>query len=150
MSLHNAANRACLIIPEDAMSARTAYLSKLIGIYCILVALAMAVNKEATVQTVIAIVHNGPVSFTFGLILVAAGLAVVLSHNVWSGGPLPVIVTVVGWLTLIKGLLFLFLPPPAAVGIFLWGPAYDRFFYLDVALAFILGVYLTYGGFKSR
>jgi hypothetical protein len=25
------------------------------------------------------------------------GLAMVLAHNVWSGGPLPVIVTLIGW-----------------------------------------------------
>jgi hypothetical protein len=48
----------------------------------------------------------------------------------------------------IKGLLFLFLSPPAAVGIVLWGPAYEQFFYLDVAIAFCLGAYLTYAGFR--
>ena len=131
------------------MSATTAFLGRLIGIYCILVSLAMAFNKEGTVQTVIALVHDGPVVFVFGLIVVAAGLAMILSHNVWSGGVFPIIVTVVGWLTLIKGLLFLFLPPPAAVGIVYWGPAYDQFFYADVAIGFILGACLAYRGFKG-
>jgi hypothetical protein len=88
------------------------------------------------------------VAYVFGLLVVAVGLAIILTHNVWSGGALPVIVTLIGWLTLIKGLLFLFLPPPAAVGIVLWGPAYERFFYLDVAVAFVLGAYLTYAGFR--
>jgi hypothetical protein len=41
-------------------------------------------------------------------------------------------------------------PPPEAVGIFLWGSAFERFFYLDAALVFVLGVYLTYSGFKYR
>jgi putative exporter of polyketide antibiotics len=132
------------------MSDRTAFLSKLIGIYCILVATPMAVNKQATIQMVTAAVNDAPVAFVFGLTLVATGLAIILAHNVWSGGALPVIVTIVGWLTLLKGLLFLFLPPPAAVGISVWGNAYAQFYYLDVALAFILGAYLTYGGFKSR
>jgi hypothetical protein len=35
----------------------------------------------------------------------------VLGHNIWSGGALVVVVTVVGWITLVKSLLFLFLPP---------------------------------------
>lgn len=137
------------MISEDTVSSRTAFLSKLIGIYCILVSLSMAINKEATVQAVTALVHDAPVLYVFGLILVAAGLAMILSHNVWSGGALPVIVTLVGWLTSIKGLAFLFVPPAAAVGIFLWGSAFQKFFYLDAALVLILGVYLTYGGFKS-
>jgi hypothetical protein len=131
------------------MSARTSYLSRLIGIYCILVSIAMALNKQATIQTVLALVNDGPLMFVFGLILVAAGLAMILSHNTWTVGALPVIVTLVGWLTLVKGLLFLFLPPPAAAGIFVWGNAYQQYFYLDAAAAFILGAYLTYNGYKT-
>jgi len=132
------------------MSARTAFLGKLIGIYCILISLAMIVHKQATLQTVIDLVHNAPVLYVFGLIVVAAGLAVILSHNLWSGGALPVIITLIGWLTLAKGLLFLFLPPPAAVGILIWGSAYEQYFYVDAVFALILGIYLTYAGFSSR
>jgi hypothetical protein len=110
----------------------------------------MVANKQAIVQTVIALVQNAPAVLILGLILVAVGLAMILSHNVWSGGAQPVLVTLVGWLTLIKGLLFLLLPPPAAVGFVLWGPTWEHFFYVDMALAFILGIYLTYKGFKSK
>jgi hypothetical protein len=39
------------------------------------------------------------------------GLAIVLVHNVWSGGLLHVVITVIGWLSLMKGLLFVFLTP---------------------------------------
>jgi hypothetical protein len=132
------------------MSARTAFLARLIGLYCIFVSIAMAINKQSTIQTVLTLVHNGPQVFIFGLIVVAAGLAMILSHNVWTGGALPVIVTLVGWSSLVKGLLFLLPPPPAAVGIFYWGTAYEQYFYVDVAVAFILGAYLTYAGFRSK
>jgi putative exporter of polyketide antibiotics len=131
------------------MSDRTVFLSKLIGIYCILVAISMAVNKDAMLQMVTALVHDAPVLYVFGLTIVAAGLAVILSHNVWAGGAVPVIVTLVGWLALLKGLLFLFVPPPAAAGIAIWGTPYQNYYYVDVALALILGIYLTYEGFKS-
>ena len=129
---------------------RTVYLARLFGLFLILVAIAMGISRQTTFQTVEALVHDAPLLFTFGLILVFAGLALVLSHNIWSGGALPVIVTIIGWLTLIKGMAFLLLPPPAAVGIVVWGPAYEKFFYVDVGLVFVLGVYLTYAGFKSN
>jgi len=132
------------------MTTKTAFLSRLIGVYCVLIAVTMAATAQATVQTVIAAVHNAPVVFVFGLTLTAAGLAMVLSHNVWSGGAVPVIVTVIGWLTLIKGLLFLLLPPPAAVGVILWGEAYQQFFYADMGIVLLLGSYLAYWGFRSR
>ena len=132
------------------MSERTVFLSKLIGLYCILVTLPMAINKEANLRMVTALVNDAPVVYFFGVTVVAAGLAMILSHNVWSGGALPVVVTLVGWLTLLKGLLFLFLPPPAAAGISIWGNAYQQYYYLGVAITLILGAYLTYEGFKSR
>ncbi len=132
------------------MAERTAFLSKLIGIYCIFVAVPMAIQKQATLAMVAALVHDAPVLYLFGLTAVAAGLAIVLSHNVWSGGAVPVVVTLVGWLTMLKGLLFLFLPPPAAAGVAVWGNAYQQYYYVDVGLAFVLGAFLTYGGFKHR
>ena len=69
----------------------------------------------------------------------------ILGHNVWSGGALPVIVTLIGWLALIKGLLLLFLSPEAVLG----GLQYEQLFYMYAAIALILGVYLTYAGFRS-
>jgi hypothetical protein len=133
-----------------SMVGRTVFLSRLIGIYCILIGLSMAINKQATLGAVLALVHDAATLFVFGLVLVAAGLAIVLAHNVWSGGALPVIVTIIGWLTLIKGLLCLLLPPPAAVGIVIWGSAYEQYYYLDTAVAMVLGIYLTYEGFRAK
>lgn len=132
------------------MPVRTAFLSKFIGLYLILIGIPMAANKQASIATVTATVHDAPAAFIIGLVLVAASLALILCHNVWSGGAVPIIVTVVGWLALIKGGLFLFLPPAAVVGFVFWGSAYERYFYADVALVLVLGIYLTYAGFKAQ
>jgi len=131
------------------MSPLTSFLSKLLGLYCILVGLALMVRKEATLETVNVLLHNAPLLYVLGVITLLMGLAMVLGHNVWSGGLLPVIVTLIGWLALIKGALFLFLSPLQAVGLY-WGRFhYQRFFYVYGAISVVLGVYLTYGGFKS-
>jgi hypothetical protein len=131
------------------MSSRTIFLSRLLGLYCILVGLSMVTHRQTTVETIKALVHNAPVLFVAGVIALAAGLALVLGHNVWSGGALPVVVTLVGWISLIKGLLLLFLPPEAAGRFFLGGLHYQQLFYLYPAIALIFGGYLTYGGFRS-
>ena len=98
------------------MSPRTIFLSKLLGLYCVVVGLAMLVHRNATSETMKAMCKTRrcctlPVSSRWPL-----GLAMVLGHNVWSGGVLPVVVTLVGWISLIKGLLILFLPSQAAQG----------------------------------
>ena len=71
--------------------------------------LTMAIHKHATVEMVTAIAGNAPELFLCGVIATVAGLAIVLGHNVWSGGALPVVVTLSGWLALLKGVSLLFL-----------------------------------------
>jgi len=50
------------------MSARTIFLSKLLGLYLILISLAMIAHKQATVESMNALVHNAPVLFVVGVI----------------------------------------------------------------------------------
>jgi len=128
------------------MSSRTTYLSRLIGLYCVLISLSMAAHKEATVMAVNAYMHDAPALLLAGLIALVAGLAIVLGHNVWSGGALPVLVTLTGWIALSKGLMLLLLSPTAG---FLEAIRYEQFFYLYMAITLALGAYLTYGGFRS-
>jgi hypothetical protein len=132
------------------MSSRTIFLSRLIGLYCIVIALSMMTRRQATVETVTALLQNPSMMLIVGIITLAAGLAVVLAHNIWSGGALVVVVTLVGWITLIKSLFFLFLPPEMEAGLFLGQLHYRQLFYLYTAISFVLGVCLTYGGFTSR
>ncbi|MGA9256180.1 MAG: hypothetical protein WBV98_06235 [Candidatus Sulfotelmatobacter sp.] len=132
------------------MSSRTIFLSRLIGLYCIVIALSMMTRRQATVETVTALLQNPSMMLIVGIITLAAGLAVVLAHNIWSGSALVVVVTLVGWITLIKSLFFLFLPPEMEAGLFLGQLHYRQLFYLYTAISLVLGVCLTYGGFKSR
>jgi hypothetical protein len=131
------------------MSPRTLFLSRLIGLYCILGALSMITHRQATLESVTALLHNPSLIFIVGVITLAAGLAMVLAHNIWSGGALVVVVTLVGWITLIKSLLFLFLPPEMEAGLFLGQLHYQQLFYLYTSVSLVLGIYLTDGGFKS-
>ena len=126
------------------MSLRTLFLSRLIGLYCVLVALSMMTRRQATLEAVTALLRDPSMMFVLGAITLAAGLAMVLAHNIWSGGSLVVIVTLVGWITLIKSLLFLFLPPEMEAGFFLGKLHYQQLFYLYCAFSLLLGIYLTW------
>jgi hypothetical protein len=134
---------------EEAMSPRTLFLGRLIGLYCILAALFMFLRGQASVDTVILLLRDPPLMFVLGVVTLCAGLAMVLAHNAWSGGALAVIVTLVGWATLIKGLLFLILTPEAETALFLKALHYQELFRLYAAILLAVGVYLTHGGFKK-
>jgi hypothetical protein len=132
------------------MSPRTLFLGRLIGLYLIVIALSMVTHKQATVEAVTGLMRNPPVLFVTGAIVVAAGLALILGHNVWSGGALPVIVTLVGWVALAKGLLILLLSPDAASEFFLGRLHYEEFYYWYTAASLMLGIYLIYGTSRAN
>lgn len=132
------------------MTENTRFLARLIGLYCLLAALVMAVQREAWIAAVTALVHDAPLMLLLGVVVVAAGLALVLTHNIWTGGALPVIVTVIGWLTLLKGMMLWLLPPAAAADFYLERLHYGRLYYLYCAVSCALGLYLTVAGFAGR
>jgi vacuolar-type H+-ATPase subunit I/STV1 len=129
---------------------RTAFIARLIGLYCLIAALVMAFERDAWLAAITALTSAAPLMLLLGLMVVAAGLALVLAHNVWSGGVLPVAVTVIGWLTLLKGLMFWVLPPGAAADFYLTRLHYAGLFYVYCALAFAIGLYLTVAGFTRK
>lgn len=134
---------------EEVTSPRTAFLGKLLGLYCIAISLAILAHAQATVETMKAILRDPPLLFIAGLLGMTAGLAIVLAHNVWSGGALPILVTLFGWASLIKGLLLLALPPETESRVLLVGLGFERQPILYAALLLLMGAYLAYAGFKS-
>jgi hypothetical protein len=130
------------------MSPRTIYLGKLLGLYCVIVALVMMWHKQTIVDTMTTLVHDAPLLFFVSVIAVLAGLGIVLGHNVWSGGALPIVITLVGWISLIKGLIFMFLPPATSVVCF-EALRYAQLFYFYMSITLVIGLYLTYASFRS-
>jgi hypothetical protein len=110
----------------------------------------MFAHKQATVAAVTSLLHDVPLMFILGLIGLITGLAMVLGHNVWRGGALPVIVTLFSWSTLIKSLFILFLSPEAESRLFLNGLDYEQLFYFYAAFAVLLGIYMIYAARRSQ
>lgn len=127
--------------------ARTAFLSKLLGIYCVLYALSMFAHKRATVDAVSALVQNPAALLVIGAVVLGVGVAFVLGHNFWSGGALTIVVTVVAWLTLLKGIALVFALPTQSAAAYLAALHYEQLFYLYAVVTLALGAYLTYEGF---
>lgn len=96
-----------------------------------------------------AILRDPPLLYIAGLLGMTAGLAIVLAHNVWSGGALPVLVTLFGWASLIKGALLLLLSPEMESRIFIMGLGFDQHPSIYAAFLLLIGAYLAYAGFSS-
>jgi cytochrome bd-type quinol oxidase subunit 2 len=90
----------------------------LIGPTFVAGAVAVLVNLRAWPALVEQGFHDPALIFASGFLLFVAGLAIVRAHNRWEGG-WPVLVTVLGWLSLLGGLLRMLFPTrlaPIAIG----------------------------------
>jgi len=132
------------------MSSRTLFLSRLLGLYFLICGLAMIVHKQVFTDAIATASGNPVAMWYFSLIVALAGLAMVLVHNVWSKSPVAVIVTLLGWLTLLKGIAYLFLPAKWLAGCFQAVLNSAAYFYSATAFMLVLGAYLTYEGFRSK
>ena len=127
------------------MSRLTVFLARFIGLFTVVLVVALLVRGSATVE---AAVGDGPVMLLYAIISLATGVAMILGHNVWSGGALPVVVTLVGWLILAKGLMLLFVTPDALQQIF-DHMHYGEHYYLYLAPSLVVGLYLTWAGYTA-
>src|ERR1700733_13444919 len=136
-------------LPGGFMLSRTSFLGRLFGVYFILFAAIMFLRKQAILDGITGALSNPGIMLTFGVILLFAGLAMVLGHNLWSGGVLPVVVTLIGYLTALKGLLILLLPPDTGTEAYLRALHYEQYFYVYAAFTLCLGLCLTILSFRA-
>ncbi len=128
------------------MSLLTIFLAKLLGLYCIIVALAMMTRKQSAIATIKELIANPPLLLFVEVIGLAGGLAMIIGHNIWSGGALPVVITLLGWLMAIRGAGLLALSPAATAKLF-EALHYEQLFYFYMGATLLLGLYLTYAGY---
>ena len=129
------------------MSTRTLFLARLFGLYCLVIAAAMLAQPEAFVTIVHAFVADAPLVLITGVFTLFGGLALVLLHNYWSGGVLTVIITLIGWLTLVKAVVLVVLPLNKLVA--LYGGVSLTHILISGSVTLLLGLYLTVAGFRT-
>ena len=93
-------------------------------------------------------VVTATVMLAYAIISLAMGAAMIVGHNVWSGGPLPVTVTLLGWLIFLEALVLLLAPAETLVRA-LGQMHYGDHFYLYLAPSLAIGLYLIWAGFTT-
>lgn len=87
----------------------TLFLLKLIGISMTTMGLGILMNRKRYAGMVEAFEKNVLMTYFIGLSLTILGSAYVLSHNVW-GTMEQNFVSAIGWITLVKGLMYFLFP----------------------------------------
>jgi hypothetical protein len=123
----------------------TILLAKVFGLYMLIAGLAMLTNRSHMMLAIVALAKDRGSQLVAGTVALFFGLLIVNIHNVW--GPLPAsLVSLIGWLGVLKGIAYLALPE-AKLTKLMHMVSERKWYMVDVAIAVVIGLYLTGFGF---
>jgi len=89
--------------------------------------------------------HGGVLHFLAGFFALLIGMLIITFHNVWVSD-WPVIITLIGWLSFLKGAVFM-LASDVLQGILKYVKKATMYFTIAGVIWLLVGVYLIYVGF---
>ena len=85
------------------------FLAKLMGPIFVIIGVGLFLNRERYLAVVDEVIMSKTLLYVFGGMALTGGLAILLTHNVWVWD-WPVIITIVGWLMIVRGSLRIIIP----------------------------------------
>jgi hypothetical protein len=70
----------------------------------------MLFQKTVFMKVLNDITGNRSSLFVVGVILLLSGLSEVLTHNIWNAGFPPLVITLIGWVLILRGIVSMFVP----------------------------------------
>jgi hypothetical protein len=120
----------------------------LVGPVLAAMGIAMLVNHARFPAMIGQLAQDQGLIFLTGILSLLGGLAIVRVHNIWTGG-WPVIITVLGWLAIVGGLVRMWFAHKAAT-IAETFAGNSTALMVGGLLVLVLGSFLTYKAFGSR
>ncbi|MFH1847108.1 MAG: hypothetical protein ABH869_06095 [Candidatus Omnitrophota bacterium] len=121
------------------------FIARIFGLCYLVVGAGLMFNRKAFQRVMDDFCKNAALVFFAGLFALVIGVVIILTHNVWARN-WTVIITIIGWLGLIKGIWIIVFPN--TVSRFM--QAYqknERLLIVHSIGAFIFGAVLTFFGF---
>ncbi len=121
------------------------FLAKLIGIYSIVVALGFMLNPKRYSPLVESFFKEPILVYLAGILALLIGLTIVLIHNIWTTD-WRVIITIFGWLSLIKGIFLILFPHLGELLLRRFKESLEVLI-LSMFILLVLGIFLIIKGF---
>lgn len=121
------------------------FLAQALGLYFLILGFAMVINGERAKDLIGKILKDDSLVFITGIIALIIGILLVLSHNIWVMG-WPVVITILAWLALIKGIMRVVYPMKAMM-IAEKVISSSKSYYTVSVIVFVIGLFLAYHGF---
>lgn len=128
------------------MTAFTIYFAQLAGLYFIILGIILIVRKAAIIDLMPKMAENQPFVFLAGMIRIIIGLAVLIGNGPWSNRALSIVVALIGWITLVRGVAMLLVTPQQQRKLIDYWRR-EAAYYTAAAIVLGLGLYLARAGF---
>jgi hypothetical protein len=126
----------------------TIYFAQLAGLYFIILSVILALRKRTIIDLMPKLVDNQPFVFLVAMIRIVIGLATLIGNGPWGAQTLRIVVALIGWITLIRGIAMLLVTPEQQRRLIEYWRR-DVTYYVAVAIVLVLGIYLAQAGFSS-
>ena len=84
-------------------------IAQILGIILLIMGLSLMINKKGVASLLEEVSKSVGLLWIYGFIALSMGAVMVTLNNYWTSG-LPLFITILGWLTLIKGIYILVFP----------------------------------------
>ena len=123
----------------------TLFLAQIMGVYFVVVGVGALLNPARMKGAMQEAKRSYLLPYFDGAIALVVGLLIVLNHNVWDG-LLETLVSLVGWIAVVEGVLMMLLPQKTISGMMeaMMGAQMAR---LMGVVATVVGLYFVYNGF---
>ncbi|MDX1837012.1 hypothetical protein DIZ81_04910 [Legionella taurinensis] len=126
----------------------TYFLAAVIGWYLVIVSLIVLLRQRLMAGIVSDILGQRALLFFMGLVSLVIGLLLVISHNVWVMS-WPVIITLIGWLAVISGILRMAFPD-VSLRMGQWCQRRPVAFMVIAVVYLLIGLFLLYQVYGAR
>ncbi len=86
------------------------YLAQIMGVTFVAVGLAFLLDRKLIGRVMTDLFKSPALMYTLGFMILVLGYAMVHAHNIWDGLWYQTVITVIAWLTLVKGIMYLVFP----------------------------------------
>ena len=128
--------------------ASTQLMARIIGPFLLLFTISIVLHAATLDLLVRAFCQDGPLVFVTGIFGLALGCIMVGAHTRWNS-PAAIVITIIGWLTLIRSAMLLIAPPVVAM-VAAGVTGVPGLPIVLAAIGFVVGLWLSSVGWLSK
>jgi hypothetical protein len=133
----------------DSQAQTTRFCARVIGPLMLIIGAIVIARFDDLALMIPGILQDGPLAFVAGIFTLIIGLVLFAAHHHWNGGVLAIVISLMGVLTILRGVLLL-LAPNFIASFALQALSAGAAPWIAGIVAMLIGVWLTYAGWFAR